>query len=70
VSARVVDGREETRTELICAVCGYGISVRSAPELCPMCGSSVWEHPPRRLPPLVADLWPTPPTQQHAAEGM
>jgi rubrerythrin len=27
-----------------CVDCSYGASRRMAPERCPMCGSSVWEH--------------------------
>jgi rubrerythrin len=27
-----------------CVDCSYGVSRRMAPERCPMCGSSVWEH--------------------------
>lgn len=27
-----------------CVNCSYGASRRIAPERCPMCGSSVWEH--------------------------
>ena len=30
--------------DLRCAVCGYGVVVRIAPQQCPMCGGSVWEH--------------------------
>jgi hypothetical protein len=30
--------------DLCCAVCRYGVVVRMAPERCPMCGGSVWEH--------------------------
>jgi hypothetical protein len=30
--------------DLRCAFCGYGVVVRMAPERCPMCGGSVWEH--------------------------
>jgi rubrerythrin len=27
-----------------CTGCGYGASRRMAPERCPMCGGSTWEH--------------------------
>ena len=30
--------------DLRCAVCGYGVAVRMAPERCPMCGGAVWGH--------------------------
>jgi rubrerythrin len=30
--------------DLRCAVCGYGVVVRIAPEQCPMCGGSVWQQ--------------------------
>jgi hypothetical protein len=32
--------------ELRCAACGYGAAVRVAPEACPMCHGTVWEHVP------------------------
>ena len=32
------------RTNLRCTACGYGVLVRTAPERCPMCGGSAWEH--------------------------
>lgn len=38
------------RVELRCASCGYGVTVRVAPDRCPMCGGSVWEHAPRQRP--------------------
>jgi hypothetical protein len=51
----VVDphARESTRSrrgetfELRCSSCGYGVVVRIAPEACPMCLGTVWEHPRR-----------------------
>jgi rubrerythrin len=36
--------RPLSRFELRCVACGYGIVVRIAPERCPMCGTSTWEH--------------------------
>jgi rubrerythrin len=30
--------------ELRCAACGYGVSVSIAPERCPMCSGTAWEH--------------------------
>lgn len=36
----------EPRRELVCRVCGYGASVVTVPESCPMCRSSAWEQPP------------------------
>jgi rubrerythrin len=33
-----------SQVDLRCAVCCYGVVVRIAPERCPMCGGSVWEH--------------------------
>jgi rubrerythrin len=41
-------GRRWPRFELSCSTCGYGIVVRIAPERCPMCSGSTWEHPRRR----------------------
>ncbi len=38
---------EPARFELRCSACGYGVVVRIAPERCPMCRGSVWEHPHR-----------------------
>jgi rubrerythrin len=28
-----------------CAECGYGVTVRRALPLCPMCGGTAWQHP-------------------------
>ncbi|HEY7793579.1 MAG TPA: hypothetical protein VIA10_06200 [Gaiellaceae bacterium] len=39
--------RASPRFELHCSTCGYGIVVRIAPERCPMCSGSTWEHPRR-----------------------
>lgn len=33
--------------DLRCSGCGYGVVVRIAPESCPMCAGTTWEHPPR-----------------------
>jgi rubrerythrin len=41
------------RIELRCAVCGYGVIVRTAPETCPMCHGSVWNYATPR--PAVAE---------------
>jgi len=30
--------------EARCASCNYGVVVRIAPERCPLCGKSTWEH--------------------------
>jgi rubrerythrin len=38
---------EDARFELRCAEC-YGAAVRIAPEACPMCRGTVWEHVPSR----------------------
>ena len=38
----------KTLVRLRCADCGYGVSARSAPESCPMCRGTVWEHEARR----------------------
>jgi hypothetical protein len=35
---------DEARFELRCSWCGYGVVVRMAPDACPMCRGSVWEH--------------------------
>jgi len=37
---------EDARFELRCVACGYGAAVRIAPEACPMCRGTVWEHVP------------------------
>jgi hypothetical protein len=37
---------EDARFELRWAACGYGAAVRIAPEACPMCRGTVWEHVP------------------------
>jgi len=36
---------EGLRRELVCASCGYGISVIHPPNTCPMCHRSAWEQP-------------------------
>ncbi len=36
--------RMRTLVRLRCRGCGYGVSVRAAPESCPMCRSIEWEH--------------------------
>ena len=37
------------RRELVCANCGYGITVTHAPDRCPMCGCGEWDFPAWRL---------------------
>lgn len=37
--------RDGVSFELRCSACGYGVVVRIAPDACPMCRGSVWEHP-------------------------
>jgi predicted Zn-ribbon and HTH transcriptional regulator len=37
--------RDGVSFELRCSTCGYGVVVRIAPDACPMCRGSVWEHP-------------------------
>jgi len=56
VEARVVmeiarPRRRPPRLELRCSSCGYGAVVRTAPDRCPMCGGTVWEHAERPYPP-------------------
>jgi hypothetical protein len=42
-----------------CTGCSYGASRRSAPERCPMCGGSAWEHDSwRPFTSLAGDLSP------------
>jgi hypothetical protein len=36
------------RSEFRCVSCGYGVSVVSPPEECPMCRSALWEPSPWR----------------------
>lgn len=43
------------KSELCCADCGYAVSVRVAPESCPMCRGTVWDHRPWRPFSLLAD---------------
>ena len=31
--------------ELVCHACGYGVVVRHAPSVCPMCGEREWAPP-------------------------
>ncbi len=35
----------ETVGEYYCAACGYGVAVRRALPVCPMCGGETWEPP-------------------------
>jgi hypothetical protein len=47
----VASGTERAETPLAqfrCVECGYGASRAAAPERCPMCGETVWEHEPWR----------------------
>lgn len=37
------------RMQLDCSRCGYGVSVRIAPERCPMCGGSAWDASGKRV---------------------
>jgi predicted Zn-ribbon and HTH transcriptional regulator len=47
----------ETFVRLRCRECGYGVSARTTPERCPMCGRTEWEHEPwRPFSSLVDDL--------------
>src|SRR5262245_61951971 len=50
----VAHGRGQARSlprggtfELRCSSCSYGVVVQIAPEACPMCRGTVWEHPRR-----------------------
>jgi rubrerythrin len=48
---------EEPLAEFRCTGCGYGASCRTAPERCPMCGSTVWDFAEwRPLGRFLADL--------------
>jgi hypothetical protein len=38
------DVREQSRMELRCTACGYGVVVAVAPEACPMCRGTTWEY--------------------------
>jgi rubrerythrin len=44
MSALAPLSHDETRFELRCAKCRYGVVVRIAPDTCPMCRGIVWEH--------------------------
>ena len=47
--ARGSIGRRKTAlARLRCVGCGYGVVAAIAPERCPMCRSSVWEHAERQ----------------------
>ena len=35
---------ERAEGEFHCADCAYGIALRGALPICPMCGGTVWEH--------------------------
>lgn len=37
--------RQRPQFELRCILCGYEAVVRIAPDRCPGCGGSAWEHP-------------------------
>ena len=36
---------EPAAGEFRCSDCGYGVSVRQALPICPMCGGTAWEQP-------------------------
>ena len=47
----------EVRMELYCTSCGYGISVVTVPERCPMCREAAWDFRAQRsLEQLARDL--------------
>jgi len=39
----LLEALKPVKSELRCAVCGYGAVAEEAPETCPMCQSSEWE---------------------------
>ena len=45
--AAPVSAAGEPPIDLVCSVCGYGVSTRSVPLRCPMCGSFAWAYPAR-----------------------
>ncbi|HLX20075.1 MAG TPA: hypothetical protein VKR23_07970 [Gaiellaceae bacterium] len=40
---------DQVEGDFRCSACGYGVSVRRALPVCPMCGGTTWEQPPPRL---------------------
>jgi hypothetical protein len=46
LGSRVAEAETPPRVsvDLRCVGCGYGVSVSIAPERCPMCSGSAWEH--------------------------
>lgn len=39
--------RRWTQFELRCFLCGHAAVARIAPDRCPLCGGTTWEHPAR-----------------------
>ena len=39
----LLEALRPVKTELRCAVCGYGVVAREAPDNCPMCQATDWE---------------------------
>lgn len=39
----LLEALKPVKSELRCAVCGYGAVAQEAPEACPMCESTDWE---------------------------
>ena len=44
----LLEALRPVKSELRCAVCGYGAVSQEAPETCPMCQSTAWEPVPWR----------------------
>ena len=42
------DPGSRVRSDYRCGSCGYGVVAVDLPLLCPMCGSSTWNHAPWR----------------------
>lgn len=52
-----LDGNHGPSFRFRCAACSYGATRATAPERCPMCGGSEWDHETwRPFSRLVADL--------------
>jgi len=44
LEAEIHDTHRSPLASMRCGTCGYGVSRRTAPARCPMCGGTEWEH--------------------------
>jgi hypothetical protein len=59
LEAESLEAHRSPLASMRCEECGYGVSRSTAPDRCPMCGGTEWEHDRwRPFSELVRDLAP------------